>query len=72
MTTEQFKYSLKAQPFRPFSIHLADGRDFRIDHPEMASQSPGGRLAIIWTTPESAIFVDLLLVTSLEPVPTSR
>ena len=50
-------------------LHIADGRSFRIDHPEMASQSPGGRLAIVWTDPESAVFVNLLLVTTLEPVP---
>ena len=32
---ELLKY-LKAQPFRPFRIHMASGETFDVKHPEMA------------------------------------
>jgi len=36
MTVEQFRAALRAQPFRPFVMHLADGREVPVKHPELA------------------------------------
>ena len=67
MTTEQVHALLRARPFVPFTIHLADGRELRVDHPENAVVSDLGLSAGV-VNPEGVIeIVDLLLVTSLRP-----
>lgn len=65
MTIEQFRKMLQSAPFRPFDIHLADGRKLTVRHPENVALSPGGRTAIVADTEETFEVVDLLLVTSL-------
>jgi hypothetical protein len=66
MTAEQLRGMREAHPFRPFTIHLADGRSFKIPHRDFLSQSPGGRTIIVYHSDESFSVVDLLLVTELE------
>lgn len=66
MTIEQFRNVLQAQPFHPFSIHLADGREIPVAHHEFVAQSPSGRTVIVYRPDESFNIVDLLLVTDLE------
>lgn len=66
MTIEQFRNLLNAQPFAPFSIHLADGRQIPVVHREFVAQSPSGRTVIVYQPNESFNIVDLLLVTDLE------
>jgi hypothetical protein len=56
----------EANPFRPFTIHLADGRSFTIQHRDFVSQSPGGRTIIVYGDDESFSILDLYLVTELE------
>jgi len=41
-TSNQVREAMKAQPFRPFLIRLADGRNFRVEHPEFAMLGPNG------------------------------
>jgi hypothetical protein len=41
-TRNQVREAVKAQPFRPFLLRLADGRSHRVDHPEFALLSPDG------------------------------
>ncbi len=67
MTINEFKTALRAAPFRPFNIHLADGRTVAVVHPDFAMVTGGGRTAII-SRPEDDWFtiVDLLLITQLE------
>jgi len=36
MTVEQFRTALRAELFRPFVMHLADGREVPVKHPELA------------------------------------
>jgi hypothetical protein len=66
MTTEQFKTALTARPFRPFTVHLADGRSIAIHHHEFAMVSPSGRTVVIYQPDDTMNVVDLLLVTDLE------
>jgi len=66
MTAEQLRAMREAQPFRPFTIHLADGRSLPVPHREFVSQSPGGRTIIVYRSGESFSVVDLYLVTELE------
>jgi hypothetical protein len=66
MTTDQIRNLWKAEPFRPFIIHLADGRQIRVAHPEFMIPSPSGRTIIVYQSDESFNIIDLLLVTDLE------
>jgi hypothetical protein len=66
MTSEQLRNVHQAQPFRPFTIHLADGRVFHVPHSEFLARSPSGRTAIIYHADESFSIIDLLLVTEIE------
>jgi len=66
MTIEELRKLLRAQPFRPFEIHLADARSLSVDHPEFVGQAPSGRTISVGQIDGFEI-VDLLLVTSLKP-----
>lgn len=66
MTTEQFKSTLHLQPFRPFTIRMADGRSFPVTHPDFVAQSPSGRTVIVFQQDESYSVLDLLLMTELQ------
>ncbi|HVS73735.1 MAG TPA: hypothetical protein VHQ47_21105 [Phycisphaerae bacterium] len=69
MTVEQLKNVHGAIPFRPFTIHMADGRSFRVDHPEFLSRSPSGRTIVAHQQDETFSVLDLLLVSELEVHP---
>ena len=66
MTIQELRKMLHAQPFRPFDIHLADGRSVSVNHPEFVGETPSGRTIGVGTVDGFEI-VDLLLVTSLKP-----
>jgi hypothetical protein len=65
MTAEQLRAMRDANPFRPFTIHLADGRSLIVPHRDFVSQSPGGRTIIVYGSDEAFSVVDLYLVTEL-------
>jgi hypothetical protein len=65
MTVEQLRTAREASPFRPFTIHLADGRHLRVPHRDYVSMSPGGRTVIVYQAGEAFSILDLLLVTEL-------
>ena len=48
MTVEQLKNVLHSQPFKPFTIHMGDGRAFLVKHPDYLSRSPSGRTLIVY------------------------
>ena len=66
MTTDQLRNVWKAEPFKPFIIHLADGRNLPVRHREFLSRSPSGRSIIVYQLDDSFNVIDLLLVTDLE------
>jgi hypothetical protein len=66
MTAEQLRAMREAQPFKPFIIHLADGRSLPVSHRDFVSQSPSGRTIIVYKSDEAFNIVDLYLVTDLE------
>ncbi|MGD0388908.1 MAG: hypothetical protein ABSC42_08140 [Tepidisphaeraceae bacterium] len=73
MTSDQFRTYWKAAPFTPFRIHLADGRSLKVPHPDYAQLSPTGRIASVWDIDGNAFeTIDLLLVTSLKPLPAKK
>ena len=66
MTIEKLRELHRAQPFRPFIIHLADGRSVMVRHPELLAASPTGRTVVVIEPDDSMHMIDLLLVTDLE------
>jgi hypothetical protein len=72
MTVEQFNDVLRAQPFRPFTIHMADGQKFHVQHRDFVSRSPTGRTVIVYGENDRFDILDLLLMTQLEVHPTGQ
>jgi hypothetical protein len=66
MTIEQLRNFYNAQPFQPFLMHLADGRNIPVRHREFLMPSPSGRTVIVYQPDDSFNIIDLLLVTDLE------
>jgi len=69
MTIEQLRNVHHASPFRPFTLHLADGRSLSVPHRDFLSHSPSGRTVIVYGDDESFSIIDLLLVTRIEVYP---
>ncbi len=63
MTAEHLRAVREANPFRPFTIHLAGGQTLTVANRDFVSQSPGGRTIIVYESAESFTIVDLFLVT---------
>ena len=61
MTTDQLNSFIPARPFRPFRIHMADGRTVDVNHPEWIAYA-SGRIALVAKLDDSLEVVNLLLV----------
>jgi hypothetical protein len=71
MTIEQVRNLYDTRPFRPFVLHLADGRQVPVVHREFIMTVPSGRTVIICQLDDTLNIVDLLLVTDIELAPSS-
>ncbi len=72
MTTAQLDTAYKAEPFRPFILHLADGREIPVIHREFMLTVPSGRTIVVVQPDDTVNIIDLLLVTDLEFKPTAN
>lgn len=72
MTIEQLKSVYEAQPFKPFIIHLADGRSIPVLHREFMLSVPSGRTIIVCQPDDTVNIIDMLLVTDFEFQPASN
>jgi hypothetical protein len=66
MTTERLQSAMRQTPFRPFTIHMADGREIEVPHPDFVAYTPTGRTVIVVHPDESYSVLDLLLMSELE------
>ena len=66
MTGKHLRDLYEAQPFKPFSMILADGRSVPVVHPEWMTISPTGRIVTVFEPDDSLRIIDLILVTALE------
>lgn len=66
LTIEQLRNFYDAQPFRPFVMHLADGRSIPVMHREFMASAPSGRTITVYQPDDTLNVIDLLLVTDLE------
>ncbi len=64
--TDQIRQALLSRPFRPFTIHLADGRTCFVKHPDFVTipPVPRARSIIYWTDDEMQL-IDLGLIVSI-------
>ena len=72
MSIDQVRTLYDAHPFRPFVLHLADGRAIPVHHHEFLASAPSGRTIIVYQPDDSFNIVDLLLVTDLEVRPEAK
>jgi hypothetical protein len=69
MTIERLQQTLNAVPFRPFTIHLADGKTIPVISREFVASSPNGRTIVVFDPQDRMNILDLLLVTNLQIEP---
>jgi hypothetical protein len=67
-TPNQIREVVRAQPFRPFIIHLVDGRTFEVRHPEHVAMA-GGRELLFVGDDEGIHQFDMRLVAEIETPP---
>jgi len=66
MTIDRVRDAYNAQPFLPFTLHLADGRQIGVKSREFMLIAPSGRTVVVQQPDDSVNIIDLLLVTDLE------
>ena len=60
---------LHATPFQPFIIHMADGKDYRVDHPDFVLASSTDVTQIIVEEPDGRInHLSTFLVTNVQTI----
>ncbi len=61
---------IRAVPFQPFVIRMADGREFRIEHPDfiLASSSNQSEVIVEEEHANRMHFLSALLITSVEKI----
>jgi hypothetical protein len=72
MTIQQIRAVYSAQPFHPFIMHLADGREIPVNHREYFMTVPSGHTVVVAQEDDTLNIVDLLLVTVLEIKPAAN
>lgn len=68
MTAQEVDKLYKARPFRPFIVHLADGRGILVEHPEFMASSPTGRTMVVYQPDGSLDIVDIPLIVDIEVI----
>jgi hypothetical protein len=74
MTSEQLRGTIKASPFRPFIIRVADGAEIPVPHPDFIMHNSATPRTAVVTMPDGTIqILELLLITRLviEPAASS-
>ena len=66
MTNEALRDVVQAEPFRPFTLHQADGRTIRVERPRTSAFLGTGRTLFV-AHPRTDHFelIDLLLINSV-------
>lgn len=56
-----------AEPFRPFTVHLRDGRRFHVDRPEYCGYHPEGTKVGVAADADSIEVFDVAEIADLKP-----
>ena len=65
MMADSIREALDASPFQPFKIRLANGREYKVKHPDYAMLSPTGRSMMVYTVGDRAAAINLSMVTEV-------
>jgi hypothetical protein len=72
VTIEQIKKLYNAQPFQPFVIHLAGGREVLVISREFIMAVPNGRTLVVALPDDTFDIIDLLLVSDVVVKPSGN
>jgi hypothetical protein len=72
MTPDQLHEAHRLRPFAPFEIRMADGRAYRVDHPELLATSPGGRTCAVVDEAGLIAVLDIRLITAIKSLGTGE
>ena len=66
MKIAELRRAYRAKPFRPFRLHLADGREIPVTHPENMSVGTDGRCIAVYVPREGFEIIDVPLLTAID------
>ena len=69
MIVDEIRSLCKAQPFRPFIIHLVDGRQVTVIGRDLIMALPSGRAIVVCQSDDTVNIIDILSVTDLQVKP---
>jgi hypothetical protein len=69
MRAENLHEAIHAEPFRPFTLMLADGTRLHVPHPESILHPQKARTAVVMSQDESIRILDVALVLGVELAP---
>jgi len=67
MIVEELRALWRAQPFKPFTIHVADGRVLRVPDPDLLAITPGGGTVIVFRKDDSFAMLEPSHIIELRP-----
>ncbi len=68
VTSDRLRLALNAKPFVPVVLKTTGGREYRVNHPELVSFSPGGRVVNVWVEKDAGVWIDVLMIESIHVV----
>jgi hypothetical protein len=72
MNVETIRELDEVRPFQPFVLHLADGRNVKVDHPEFIAIAPDGDTVVVFKSGGGVRLLDTPLITEAEKFPGRR
>jgi hypothetical protein len=66
MSPERIRELCELKPFRPFSVHLADGQSIPVNHPEFVFIAPNKQEVIIYGPDDSFNLVYIFSITAFK------
>lgn len=66
MTASKLKEVYDLEPFRPFTLRLADGRAIPVLHREFMMAAPSGQVVVVMQPDDTMNIIDLNLVMDIE------
>jgi hypothetical protein len=72
MNIDKIRELRHAEPFVPFCLHLPDGREVTVTHPDFIALAPSGRRVSVYHADDSESIIDVMLVSDVPRQAKSR
>ena len=69
MAVSTIRDAIKAAPFQPFIVYVADQRSYTIPHPDFVAIGPNNRTLIVFHDDGGASLLDMLMITGIDLLP---